>query len=82
MKDSTQEIRKRVAECIRQFLSGHVSCDHLIYEFKHSDDEDVREIIRLVEEATADIDKYERADRRESHFKESMEALIRKLEET
>lgn len=67
---------------MRQFMSGHVSCDHLMYEFKDSDDEDVREIIRLVEEATSGIDKYERADRGESHFREAMEALIRKLEET
>ena len=81
MDDKTKEVRKQVAECIRQFLSGRISCDHLIEEFKNSEDGHGREIVRLIERETAGIDRYERLDRREAGFKESLERLIRKLEE-
>ena len=82
MEDRMIEIRKQVAQCLRQFLKGHVSCDHLIEEFKHADDSKVREIIELIEKETEKIDKYEIKERRESEFKETMENLIKKLEYT
>lgn len=81
MEDSVRKIRRHLAGCIRQFLSGHVSCDHLTEEFKATDDSDIREILDLIDKATKEIDKYKRLDRSESEFKEKMEGLIRKLEE-
>ena len=80
MEENAKKLRKQAADCIRQFLSGHVSCDHLIEEFRSADDRDIREIIQLVEEATAGIDRYQRLERREPGFREKMEKLIHRLE--
>ena len=51
-------------------------------EFKSSDDRDIREIVHMIEKETENVDKYERLDRSEAAFKESMERLIQKLEES
>lgn len=80
MEGRAREIRKQAANCIRLFLSGKVSWDHLIEEFKSSEDSDTRDVIKLIEEATAGINKYERLDGSQSNLKESMEKLIKRLE--
>ena len=82
MDDRVRRMRSQLAVCIRQFLSGHVSSDHLSEEFKTSDDSRIREALDLIEKETASIDKYKRQDRSDSEFKEKMESLARRLEET
>lgn len=69
-----------MAECIRQLLAGKISCDHLIEEFKYSRDSDVRAIVKLIEKATEGLDLYERVERGESEFVETMEGFIKRLE--
>ena len=81
MNDQSRTVRKKAADCIRRFLSGNVSCDHLVEEFRSSEDREVREVIELVEKATENIDKYERLDRSEAEIKGLMENLIARLEE-
>ena len=81
MDEKSRKLRRQVAGCIRQLLSGNVSCDHLIEEFRHSEDEEIRGIISLIEKETESIDRYERMEVKEPAFRESMERLIKKLEE-
>ena len=80
MNENVKNIRRQVAECIKHFLEGQVSCDHLIEEFRNSDDEETQGVIRMIEKATEDIDKYAKIEKHEIEFKEKMEKLIEKLE--
>jgi hypothetical protein len=79
MPEEARALRKKVIECVKMFLSGTISCDHLIEEFGGTDDPEVREIIRTVEEETRNIGRYSRIDQQDGEFKARMEALTDKL---
>jgi hypothetical protein len=82
MPEEAKALRKKVVECVKLLLSGVISCDHLIEEFGDSEDPEVREIIRAVEEETQNIGRYSKIEKQDKEFKTRMEALIARLEES
>ena len=73
-------VRKNAAECIRQFLAGRVSCDHLIDEFGRTGDEVLNDAVRLIEEETVGFDRYAKLEGLDGEFRERMEKLVERLE--
>ena len=80
MDDSTREMRLRFADCLRRFLSGKVTCDHVIEEFGSSGDDQIREIMDLVREETKGLDRYKKFEHLKSEFGGRMEEIIARLE--
>ena len=78
--DEYRAVRKKAAECIRQFLAGRVSCDHVIDEYGRTGDALLSEVVRLIEEEAAGFDRYAKLEGLHSEFRERVEKLAERLD--
>ena len=75
-----ESIEKRAVRCLRLLLEGKVSWDHVIEEFGTQETGVVREAVELVEDISANRDRYSKAKEIEPALKNRIEFLIEKLE--
>jgi hypothetical protein len=75
-----ENIKKEIANCLRQMLEGKVSWDHLIEEFRRHKDIDIAEVVELVDRISQKRDRYSKAIDIDEEEKKKIEVIIKKLE--
>ena len=78
--DGNRAVRRKAAECIRQFLAGRVSCDHVLDEFSGTDDAVLGEVVRLIEKETAGLDRYAKLEGAGAGLRERIGKLAERLD--
>ncbi|MFC1657212.1 hypothetical protein ACFL2P_01385 [Candidatus Moduliflexota bacterium] len=73
-------IEESAVRCLKMLLDGRVSWDHVIEEFGTREGVELEEVVKLMEEASRNRDRYAKAKEIEPELKRRIEDLIGRLE--